>query len=80
MVPGSRVDHPETSPPSIEIRVYHFTGVQTAVASDSAAEDTGEAVAPGAASSGSGSSGGPCFISTASFGRNSDKSAGRDHQ
>jgi hypothetical protein len=84
MVPGSRVDHPETSPPSIEIRVYHFTGVQAAVASDSAAEDTGEAVAPAvapsAASSGSGASGGPCFISTASFGCTSDKSAGRDNQ
>jgi hypothetical protein len=80
MVPGSRVDHPETSPPSIEIRVYHFTGVQPAVASDSAAEDTGEEVAPGAASSGGGGSGGPCFISTASFGRTSDKSVERDRQ
>jgi hypothetical protein len=87
MAPGSRVDHPETSPPSIEVRVYHFSGVQAAVAKDSAAQatqDTAGAVAPsapGAASSGGG--GGGCFISTASsesFGRTSDKSVERDHQ
>ncbi len=30
MVPGSRINHPETSPPTIEIQVNHFTGVQAA--------------------------------------------------
>ncbi|MBN2179863.1 MAG: thrombospondin type 3 repeat-containing protein [Deltaproteobacteria bacterium] len=28
VVPGSRVDHNETTPPTIEIKVYHFSGVQ----------------------------------------------------
>ena len=28
MVPGSRVNHPETSPPLIEIQVYHFSAAQ----------------------------------------------------
>jgi hypothetical protein len=28
MVPGSRVDHNETNPATIEIRVYHFSGAQ----------------------------------------------------
>jgi hypothetical protein len=28
MVPGSRVNHANTAPPTIEIKVYHFTGVQ----------------------------------------------------
>jgi hypothetical protein len=80
MVPGSRIDHPETSPPSIEIKVYHFTGVQAGLArspGDTDA-DTGEAVAPRAASSGGSS--GPCFISTASFDCALDKSLERDYQ
>ena len=34
MVPGSRVNHPETSPPTLEIQVYHFTGVQAAALED----------------------------------------------
>ncbi len=86
MVPGSRVDHPDTSPPGIEMRVYHFTGVQAAVTNDSAIQDTGEAMAPSAptiVTSGSGSEGGGggCFISTASFGCALDKSVERDdHQ
>jgi hypothetical protein len=28
MVSGSRVNHPETSPPLIEIQVYHFSAAQ----------------------------------------------------
>jgi len=28
IVPGSRVDHNETTPPTIEIKVYHFSGGQ----------------------------------------------------
>ncbi|MBI9078014.1 MAG: hypothetical protein JEZ02_21635, partial [Desulfatibacillum sp.] len=34
MVPGSRVNHSETSPATIEIQVYHFTGVQAAANED----------------------------------------------
>ncbi|NVM56534.1 MAG: hypothetical protein HWN51_00220 [Desulfobacterales bacterium] len=55
MVPDSRVDHPETNPPSIEIKVYHFSGVQAGV--------------PGSSDSGApGGGGGGCFIATAAFG------------
>ncbi|GAG92317.1 unnamed protein product, partial [marine sediment metagenome] len=28
LVPDSRVNHPETTPPTIEIQVYHFSGAQ----------------------------------------------------
>jgi hypothetical protein len=28
IVPGSRIDHNESTPPTIEIKVYHFSGVQ----------------------------------------------------
>jgi hypothetical protein len=68
MVPGSRVDHPETSPASIELRVYHFTGVQAGLARSSADidGDTAEAGAPSGASSGG--DGGGCFIATAASG------------
>ena len=35
MVPGSRVNHPDQSPPSIEIEVYHFSAAQGVVVSGS---------------------------------------------
>jgi hypothetical protein len=63
MLPGSRIDHPETNPPIIEIKVYHFTGVQAGIASGSdvgGAGETGGATAP----SGGGSNG-ACFIAAA---------------
>jgi hypothetical protein len=76
MVPGSRVNHPETSPPSIEIQVHHFTGVQAAALNASAiqaaqngnADEAGTSGAPGVVATDSGSGGGGgggCFISTA---------------
>ena len=55
MVEGSRVDHPETSPPTIEIGVYHFTAVQ--------AGSTEEPDIPTGSSGGGG--GGGCFIGAA---------------
>ncbi len=58
MVPGSRVDHNNGSPSTIEIQVYHFSGAQTGFSSAS----------PPPADGGGGSSGGGCFISTATFG------------
>jgi hypothetical protein len=66
MVPGSRVDHPETDPSSIELKVYHFTGVQAGLATKSADMDgdTAETVTP-VGEGGSGGGGGGCFISTA---------------
>ncbi|MGD8513814.1 MAG: hypothetical protein PVG85_07690 [Deltaproteobacteria bacterium] len=49
---------------SIELRLYHFTGVQAGLAKSSADtdEDTPAAVVPSGASSGEG--GGGCFIAT----------------
>ena len=31
MVPGSRINHDDTSPPTIEVQVYHFSAAQTVV-------------------------------------------------
>jgi len=58
MVPGSRVDHLETNPPSIELKVYHFSGAQAATSTSAPDPGTSE-------SGGSGGSGGGCFIATA---------------
>ncbi|MEJ2170803.1 MAG: fibronectin type III domain-containing protein [Desulfobacterales bacterium] len=52
MVPGSRVDHNETDPATIEIRAYHFSGAQAGSFS--------------AVSGGSGGGGG-CFISSTAY-------------
>ncbi|NVM20461.1 MAG: hypothetical protein HWN68_01600 [Desulfobacterales bacterium] len=59
MVHGSRANHQDTSPPTIKIKLYHFTGVQAGGASSPAptppSDDTG---------------GGGCFIATAAYGSN----------
>ncbi|MFC1820647.1 CFI-box-CTERM domain-containing protein [Thermodesulfobacteriota bacterium] len=52
MVPDSRVDHNDTDPPTIEIQVYHFTGV---IAGSLVLEEIG-------------STSGGCFIATAAYG------------
>ena len=59
MVPGSRVNHNNGSPSTIEIQVYHFTGVQAA------ASTTPQPPAP---TPSGGGGGGGCFIATASYG------------
>jgi len=56
MVPGSRVNHNLSSPPTLEIQVYHFTGVQAA------------SINPPIPPSPSGAGGGGCFIATATYG------------
>jgi hypothetical protein len=57
MVEGSRVDHPDLSPPAIEISLYHFSAVQAGSPSlpDTAVAKSG------------GGGGGGCFIETASM-------------
>ena len=63
LVAGSRVNHPETSPTSIEIQVLSFSGTQ--------AGEVSEGGGDGGGSSGGGASaggGGGCFIATAAFG------------
>ncbi len=52
MVPGSRVNHNETDPATIEIQVYHFSGAQAGTFS----------------AAGGGGGGGGCFITAASQG------------
>jgi hypothetical protein len=54
VLPGSRINHNDTDPPTIEIRIFHFSGFQAAVARIS--------------SSGGGGGGGGCFIATTSNG------------
>ncbi len=57
MVPGSRVDHDEANPPTIELKAYHFSAVQ-------AADDPGDPGDPGFPSLKGAETGGGCFIST----------------
>ena len=57
MVEGSRVDHPDLSPPAIEISLYHFSAVQ---AGSPSLPDTAVAKSKGGG-------GGGCFIETASM-------------
>ena len=57
MVPGSRVNHNETDPATIEIQVYHFSGAQAGTFS-----------AGGGGGSGGGGGGGACFITAAAHG------------
>jgi hypothetical protein len=60
MVPGSRVNHNNGSPSTIEIQVYHFTGVQAGTPSGSIGGSTDAAA------------GGGCFIVTAAYGSHMD--------
>jgi len=57
MKPGSRENHNNGSPSTIEIQVYHFTGVQAA--------STNPPIPP---TPSGGGGGGGCFIATAAFG------------
>lgn len=69
MVPGSRVDHPETDPPTIEIQVNHFTGFQAGGSSDGGGDDGDDAGGgSGGAAAGGGGGSSSCFIATAAFG------------
>jgi hypothetical protein len=61
MVPGSRVNHSQGFPPSIELQVYHFSAVQAATVVSTAA--TGGSLS-GAAAGADGGGGGGCFIAT----------------
>jgi subtilisin family serine protease len=54
MVPGSRVNHNETDPATIEIQVYHFSGAQAGLFSGGGGGGDG------------GGGGGGCFIASAS--------------
>ncbi len=58
MVAGSRVNHMESSPPLVEVQVYHFSAAQ-AVNSAFTSGSTG--IVAGSSSGG----GGSCFISSA---------------
>jgi len=52
MVPGSRVNHSDTEPQTVEIRIWHFSGAQAGQVKTGVKSDDG---------------GGSCFISAASF-------------
>ena len=64
MVPGSRKNHNDDIPPTIEIQIYHFSGVQAAISPP----DEGEGSSGGGNGGGSGGGGGGCFIATAAYG------------
>jgi hypothetical protein len=58
MVPGSRVNHSQGFPPSIELQVYHFSAVQAAVVTGGSSSSSLDA----SALSGADGGGGGCFI------------------
>jgi hypothetical protein len=69
MVPGSRVNHSQGFPPSIELQVYHFSAIQAAVVTTG-----GSASSLSDASALSGAEGGGgCFIGTMGKGMNGQK-------
>ena len=57
MVPGSRVNHSQGFPPSIELQVYHFSAIQAAVVTGGTASSL-----DASALSGADGGGGGCFI------------------
>jgi len=59
MVAGSRVNHPETSPPLIEIKVYHFSAAQGGIVYVSSGTTSS-----GGSSGGGAGGGASCFIDT----------------
>ena len=66
MVPGSRINHNNGNPSTIEIQVYHFSGIQAGTSSAS--------VTDGSSGGGDDSAaGGGCFIGTATFGSRTER-------
>ncbi len=59
IVPGSRVNHNNGDPSTIEVQVYHFSGAQAVSNINTGSAGT---------ASGGGGGGGGCFIATAAFG------------
>ncbi len=57
MVPGSRVDHSNGNPSTVEIKVYHFSAVQVGISANDG-DDTDTII----------TTGGGCFIATAAYG------------
>jgi hypothetical protein len=68
MVPGSRVNHNNGFPPSIELQVYHFSAVQAAVVTGG-----GSSLSAASAAGDGGGGGGGCFIATVGKGMDMQK-------
>jgi hypothetical protein len=64
MVPGSRVNHNDGEPSTIEIKAYHFSGIQAGISSDETCQDISAVSSEGGSSGG----GGGCFIATLTAG------------
>jgi hypothetical protein len=73
MVPGSRVNHSQGFPPSIELQVYHFSAIQAAVVVTRSAGGSGGSLSDAAALSAAEGGGGGCFIGTMGKGMNGQK-------
>ena len=71
MLPGSRVNHNNGNPSTIEIKIYHFSAVQAKPDDDfsSPPPDPSPSISDNAAETGGG-----CFIATAAFASNMDRS------
>jgi hypothetical protein len=74
MVPGSRVNHNNGFPPSIELQVYHFSAIQAAVVTNVAGGGSGGSLSDASALSGAdGGGGGGCFVGTMGRGMDARK-------
>ncbi|MBW1899075.1 MAG: hypothetical protein JRI61_08455 [Deltaproteobacteria bacterium] len=60
---GSRINHNDGNPSTIEIQVYHFSGIQAGTSS----------VTEGSGSGDDSADGGGCFIATATFGSKTER-------
>jgi len=71
MLPGSRVNHNNGNPSTIEIKIYHFSAVQAKPDDDfsSPPPDPSPSISDNAPETGGG-----CFIATAAFASNMDRS------
>ena len=72
MVPNSRVNHNNGTPSTIEIQLYHFSGVQAGISSSGDGGDGGNGDGS-SGNGGGGGGGGGCFIATAAFGSSMEK-------
>ena len=68
MVPGSRINHNNGNPSTIEIQVYHFSGIQAGTPSETSSVTDGSSVVGGDSADGGG-----CFIATATFGSRTER-------
>ena len=64
IVPNTRINHNNGFPSTIEIRLYHFSGLQAAITAGVGASSSPPQIATGGGGDSGGGGGGGCFIDT----------------